>query len=46
MTHTINDIRNLEPCYDPAKYLPEDWTGAALDILNVDDCPAQDRLFV
>ena len=29
---TIDDIRSFEPCYDPARYLPEDWTGTALDI--------------
>jgi hypothetical protein len=45
-TFTIADIRSLNPCYDPAKYLPEDWTGTALDILKVDTCPAQDRLWV
>jgi hypothetical protein len=45
-TFTIDDIRQLEPCYDPAKYLPEDWTGTALDILQVIDCLPQDRLWV
>ena len=45
-THTIEDIRKLKPCYDPAKYLPEDWTGTALDILNVVAAPAKDRLWV
>ncbi len=45
---TINDIRSFDPkpCYDPARYLPEDWTGTALDILRVTDCPAEDRLWV
>ena len=43
---TIDDIRSFEPCYDPARYLPEDWTGTALDILRVTDCPATDRLWV
>ena len=43
---TIADIRSLLPCYDPSRYLPEDWQGTALDILKVTDCPAQDRLFV
>jgi hypothetical protein len=45
-TFTIDDIRQLEPCYDPAKYLPEDWMGTALDILRVTDCPPEDRLWV
>ena len=43
---TIADIRNESPCYDPAKYLPEDWSGTALDILRVEDCLAVDRLWV
>ena len=43
---TINDIRKFNPCYDPAKYLPEDWTGTALDILNINECPANDRIWV
>ena len=45
-TLTINDIRSFRPCYDPARYLPEDWSGTALDILRVTDCPAEDRLWV
>ena len=45
-TKTIQDIREMDPCYDPMQYLPEDWTGTALDILNVEDAPAQDRLWV
>ena len=45
-TVTINDIRKFSPCYDPTKYLPEDWQGTALDILNVTDCPKVDRLWV
>ena len=45
-TFTIDDIRQLGPCYDPARYLPEDWSGTALDILAVEDCPSEDRLWV
>ncbi len=45
-TFTIDDIRELEPCYDPGRYLPEGWQGTALDILRVTDCPAQDKLWV
>jgi hypothetical protein len=45
-TFTIDDIRRLEPCYDPDRYLPEDWSGTALDILAVEECPAEDRLWV
>ena len=44
----IDDIRNFRPrpCYDPSRYLAEDWTGTALDVLDVKDCPAADRLWV
>jgi hypothetical protein len=56
--HTITDIRALGPCYDPvtglnnrgervnAGFLPEDWTGTALNILAVTAIPAEDRLWV
>jgi hypothetical protein len=43
---TLADIRALEPCYDPAKYLPEDWRGSVADILRVNECPPQDRIWV
>jgi hypothetical protein len=43
---TLKKIRDLNPCYDPAKFLPENWTGTVVDILNVKDCPAEDRLWV
>ena len=43
---TLQQIRDLKPCYDPAKFLPENWTGTVVDILNVNDCPAKDRLWV
>ena len=44
----IDDIRNFRPrpCYDPSRYLAEDWTGTALDVLDVTDCPAADRIWV
>lgn len=45
-TITINDIRGFGPCYDPSRYLPENWQGTALDILAVQECPAVDRLWV
>jgi hypothetical protein len=45
---TIDDIRNFDPkpCYDPSRYLSEDWSGTALDILAVEEFPAKDRLWV
>ena len=45
-TKTIQDIRDLAPCYDPAEYLPKDWQGTALDVLGVAACPVRDRLWV
>ena len=47
-TFSIDDIRNFRPrpCYDPSRYLAEDWTGTALDVLDVTDCPAADRIWV
>ena len=43
---TIKDIRDFEPCYDPNKYLPENWSGTILDILNNKAIPFEDRLWV
>src|ERR1017187_1253826 len=43
---TIKDIRKFGPCYDPIKYIPEDFKGTAIDILNIKQCPAEDRLWV
>jgi hypothetical protein len=45
-TFTIDDIRRWNPCYDPARYLPEGWQGTVADILAVEACPAVDRLWV
>jgi len=43
---TLEDIRKLEPCYDPGKYAPEDWEGTALDVLKAEQVPVHDRLWV
>lgn len=43
---TINDIRAIKPCYDPTEFLPESWTGTALDILALEQVPAKDRIWV
>jgi len=45
-TIALADIRALEPCYDPAIYLPEDWKGTVIDILNLKDASPKDRLWV
>ena len=43
---TIKDIKELKPCYCPTKYLPKNWKGTVLDILNINECPAEDRIWV
>ena len=45
-TLTIEDIRDLSPCYDPVKYLSKNWKGNVIDILDVNDCPVEDRIWV
>jgi hypothetical protein len=42
---TIKDIRDLNPSYNPSNYLPEDWTGAVEDILLLETCPIQERIW-
>ena len=42
----LEDIRKLNPCYDPTRYLPEDWEGSISDILRLDACPEKDRIWV
>lgn len=43
---TIADIRALNPCYDPDRYLPEDWQGTVADILRLNKVPSVDRIWV
>jgi hypothetical protein len=42
----LEDIRKLNPCYDPNRYLPEDWQGTVADILRLEACPEKDRIWV
>ena len=39
-------IRSNNPCYDPARYLPEGWEGSVKGILRHRDIPANDKLWV
>ena len=39
-------IRSKKPCYDPARYLPEGWSGSIKGILRHRDIPAKDKLWV
>ena len=45
---TLVDIRELNICIDPveAGYCDERWSGTALDILNADHVPANERLWL
>ena len=42
---TIHDLRSYEPCYDPSKYFPEDWSGTIIDIVIDERIPWEDRLW-
>lgn len=43
---TLQDIRDKGPCYDPEKYLSENWSGTLLDVLDIKECPFDHRLWV
>ncbi len=43
---TVPILRSLKPCYDPTRYLPEDWSGTLLDILEHPKIPLDDKLWV
>ena len=45
-TFTYSDIKSWDPCYDPTKYISEDWEGTVLDVLDLKECPFKDRLWV
>ena len=40
------DLVAVRPCYHPRRFLPRDWTGTVLDILEVEGCPAEDRIWI
>ena len=46
MRITYQDIKDLEPCYDPVKYIPKTWEGTLQDVLDLQDVPVNDRLWV
>ena len=45
-SQTISDLRKHDPCYDPTRFLPEDWSGTAVDILKIRTYPAADRIWM
>lgn len=45
-TFTYKDLMSWKPCYEPNRYLSEDWSGTAVDILKKEVIPFNDRLWV
>lgn len=44
-TFKNEDIRSWNCCYDPATIISDDWSGTALDFLNIEGFPVQDRIW-
>lgn len=44
-TFTIKDIRSWNPRHTLIRWLPEGWSGTALDVLNLTEPPARDKLW-
>lgn len=42
---TYEDIKSWRPCYDPAKFIPKNWKGTALDILKLENVSVQDKFW-
>jgi hypothetical protein len=42
----MKHLRSYRPCYDPNRYLAEDWRGDVIDILRHKEIPSQDKLWV
>jgi len=45
-TFTFTDIQIRDPNYDIGEYLPENWSGTALDILRYEEMPAELQLWI
>jgi hypothetical protein len=45
-TFTVEDIRSWTPHFDPTLFLPENWSGSAIDLLKIERMPVQDRLWI
>ncbi len=43
---TYDKIVAFNPCYDPIKYIPKDYSNSVIDMLSREDIPAKDRLWV
>lgn len=42
----VEYIRSLRPCYNPIRYIKEDFRGTVIDILSNDSIPFDDRLWL
>lgn len=45
-TITTEEINSWNPCYPAEDRLPADWQGTVLDILDYQEIPPQDKLWV
>tara|TARA_R100001463_G_scaffold29723_2_gene67623 strand:+ start:497 stop:982 length:486 start_codon:yes stop_codon:yes gene_type:complete len=45
MKVTIEQIRDMQPCYDPTRYMPEKWEGTLTEMLSF-QAPEEDLIFV
>jgi hypothetical protein len=45
-TITYDEIKALNPCYDPIKFISSDFNGTLIQILRMKKVPAKDRLWV
>ena len=46
MKLTYQKIKDLYPCYDPIKYIPENWEGTVFDILDLEGPSIGDKFWV
>ena len=46
MKITVEDVRAKNPCYDPTKFVSEDWAGTVIDILKMENVKPADRLWI
>lgn len=45
-TVNVQAIRKWNPCYDPATYKGEQWTGNAIDIFAIPEIPVNDKFWI
>lgn len=43
---SYQEIVDMNPCYDPIKHIPSNWTGTILDLLLIEFIPVYDVLWV